>query len=198
MTRCFRRAKEVMPEMKYDPDLYPLQDAKEEIRKKRYRLAARRGYLELGRNVVIMAALVLVAFTQVFFITTARGTDMYPAVLDGDILLGYRLTTTYLKNDVVVCDVDGTEVVGRIVAREGDSVNITEDGTLYVNGTEQTGEIAFPTNPGNQTYPYTVPEGCVYLLGDYRTHTTDSRDFGPVAVTAIKAKVVNIFRRRGI
>ena len=184
--------------MKRDPNLYPLWEVKEEIRKKRYRLAARRGYLELGKNVAIMAVLLLVAFTQVFFITTAKGTDMYPAVLDGDILLGYRLTATYLKNDVVVCEVDGKEVVGRIVAREGDSVDITEDGTLYVNGTEQTGEIAFPTNPGAQTYPYTVPEGCVYLLGDYRTHTTDSRDFGPVEVKDIKAKVVNIFRRRGI
>ena len=192
------RQGEVMPEMKHDPDLYPLWEVKEEIRKKRYRLMARRSYLELIKNVAIMAALVAIAVTQVFFITTARGTDMYPAILDGDILLGYRLNSTDLKNDVVVCEVDGKDVVGRIVAKGGDSVNITEDGTLYVNGTEQTGEIAFPTAPGSQTYPYTVPEGCVYLLGDYRTHTTDSRDFGPVAVTDIKAKVVNIFRRRGI
>ena len=44
----------------------------------------------------------------------------------------------------------------------------------------------------------TVPEGCVYLLGDYRTNTTDSRDFGPVEEKQIKAKVVSIFRRRGI
>lgn len=184
--------------MKNDQKLYPLADVSEQIRKKRYRLATRRGYLELFKNAAIMAILLVIAFMQVFFITVADGTDMYPAILDGDIVIGYRLDKKYLKNDVVVCDVDGEKVIGRIVAREGDSVDITKDGVLFVNGTEQTGEIAFPTEPGSQTYPYTVPEGCVYFLGDYRTKTTDSRDFGPVDTKNIKAKVVSIFRRRGI
>ena len=178
--------------------LHPLWDAGELLRKRRFRLATRRGYLDLAKNVAVMAILVIIALTQVFYITIARGTDMFPAILDGDILLGYRMETKYLKNDVVICTVDGREVVGRVVAREGDSVNITQSGTLYVNGTEQTGEIAFPTNPGNQTYPYTVPQGCMYLLGDFRTNTTDSRDFGPVHTEDVKAKVVSVFRRRGI
>lgn len=184
--------------MENNVNLHPLGDAGALIRKRRFNLATRRGYLELAKNAAVMAVLVMVALTQVFYVTIARGTDMYPAVLDGDILLGYRMETTFLKNDVVICTVDGKEVVGRVVAREGDSVNITESGTLFVNGTEQTGEIAFPTNPGNQTYPYTVPAGTVYLLGDYRTKTTDSRDFGAVPTANIQAKVVSIFRRRGI
>ena len=184
--------------MENDQSLHPLEDVSRQIRQKRYRLATRRGYASLVKNIAVMAVLILAAFSQVFLLTVAKGTDMYPAVLDGDIILGYRLDTNYLKNDVVVCEVDGKEVIGRIVAREGDSVNITKEGTLFVNVTEQTGEIAFPTNPGKQTYPYTVPEGCVYLLGDYRTNTTDSRDFGPVEEKQIKAKVVSIFRRRGI
>ena len=184
--------------MKYDQPFHPLWDVREEIRKKRYRLATQKGYLDLLRNGFCMAVLIVFAFTRVFFLTAADGTDMYPAILDGDLVLGYRLDQNYLKNDVVVCSIDGTSVIGRVVARAGDSVDITEDGTLFVNGTEQTGEIAFPTTPGKQTYPYLVPDGCVYLLGDYRTNTTDSRDFGPVETTKIKAKVVGIFRRRGI
>lgn len=198
MTHFLHSIREVMPEMENDQSLHPLEDVSRQIRQKRYRLATRRGYASLVKNIAVMAVLILAAFSQVFLLTVAKGTDMYPAVLDGDIILGYRLDTNYLKNDVVVCEVDGKEVIGRIVAREGDSVNITKEGTLFVNGTEQTGEIAFPTNPGKQTYPYTVPEGCVYLLGDYRTNTTDSRDFGPVEEKQIKAKVVSIFRRRGI
>lgn len=184
--------------MANNENLHPLRDVERIIHDRRFRLATRRGYWDLAKNVLVMAALVAVALTQVFYITVAKGTDMFPAILDGDILLGYRMETKFLKNDVVVCTVDGKEVVGRVVAREGDNVNITESGTLFVNGTEQTGEIAFPTDPGNQTYPYTVPKGCVYLLGDFRTNTTDSRDFGPVPVQNIKAKVVSVFRRRGI
>lgn len=184
--------------MASNSDLHPLADAEELLRQRRFRLATRRGYIDLAKNVAVMAVLVVIALTQVFYITIARGTDMFPAILDGDILLGYRMETKYLKNDVVICTVDGREVVGRVVAREGDSVNISEGGTLFVNGTEQTGEIAFPTNPGNQTYPYTVPKGCVYLLGDFRTNTTDSRDFGAVPLDDVTAKVVSVFRRRGI
>lgn len=184
--------------MENNANLHPFGDAGELLRKRRFNLATRRGYLDLAKNVAVMAILVSVALTQVFYITIARGADMYPAVLDGDILLGYRMETKFLKNDVVICTVDGKEVIGRVVARAGDNVNISEAGSLFVNGTEQTGEIAFPTMPGNQTYPYTVPEGCVYLLGDFRPKTTDSRDFGPVPVANIKAKVVSVFRRRGI
>lgn len=184
--------------MKNNQKLYPLKAVSDEIKKKRYRLATRRAYLDLGRNILIMGIILFIAFTQIFFITVANGTDMYPAILDGDIVLGYRLDKNYVKDNVVICTVNGQQVIGRVVAKGGDSVNITKDGTLYVNGTEQTGEIAFPTTPGKQSYPYTVPEGTVYLLGDYRTQTTDSRDFGPVQQKNIKAKVVNIFRRRGI
>lgn len=184
--------------MKVDPNLHPLADVSEVIRKRRYDLATARGYKELLINAAAIAIVLAVALTQVFYVTAAKGTDMFPAILDGDILLGYRLEHDYLKNDVVVCQMDGQKVVGRVIARAGDSVNMTEEGTLFVNGTEQTGEIAFLTMPGGQTYPYVVPEGCVYLLGDFRTHTTDSRDFGPVPVQNIKAKVVSVFRRRGI
>lgn len=184
--------------MKIDPNIHPLADVSEQIREKRYRLAIKQGYLEFFRNIAVMALLILIVFSRIFLITVANGTDMYPAILDGDIVLGYRLDKEYLKNDVVVCEVDGEKRISRVVAREGDRVDITEDGTLFVNGTEQTGEIAFPTEPGKQKYPYTVPEGCVYLLGDYRTNTTDSRDYGPVEVEKVKAKVVSIFRRRGI
>lgn len=184
--------------MEHNTKLHPLGDAGEVLRQRRFRLATRLGYWELAKNAAVMAILVAIALTQVFYITIARGTDMFPAVLDGDIVLGYRMEKKFLKNDVVVCTVDGREVIGRVVAKEGDSVNITEAGVLFVNGTQQTGEIAFPTNPGNQTYPYVVPQGCVYLLGDFRPKTTDSRDFGPVPTDDITAKVVSIFRRRGI
>lgn len=184
--------------MQSDQNLHPLSDVRREIRTNRENLMTRRGYLILLKNVVLMVIIFLIVFTHIFLVTTMTGTDMYPAILDGDIVLGYRLEKHYVKNDVVVCAVDGKTVIGRVVAREGDSVEMTEDGTLFVNGTEQTGEIDFPTYPGRQNCPYTVPDGCVYLLGDYRTNTRDSRTLGPVKETDIKAKVVSIFRRRGI
>lgn len=74
-----------------------------------------------------------------------------------------------------------------------------DSGTLFVNGTAQGGEIVFPTyaKEGIQ-YPYTVPEGSVFILGDYRTHAKDSRDFGCISLPEVKAKVITILRRREI
>ncbi len=68
----------------------------------------------------------------------------------------------------------------------------------FVNGTPQTGEIAFPTyaKKGIKKYPYRVPKGCVFLLGDYRTQTKDSRDYGPIKMEDVKAKVITVLRRR--
>jgi signal peptidase I len=145
-----------------------------------------------------MALLVYSVFSHVFLLAVATGADMYPAILDGDVLLCYRLEPEYRKDDVVVAQVDGATVIGRVVARGGDSVNITAEGSLFVNGTEQRGEIAFYTYPEGASYPLVVPEDCVYLLGDNRSNTVDSRSFGPVPLGDVQAKVVSLFRKRGI
>ena len=89
--------------------------------------------------------------------------------------------------------------VGRVADRPGDFVTIQEDGTLLVNGTVQSGEILYPTYPKDTlTYPYQVPEDALFILGDYRTQSEDSRDFGPVPLENVKAKVITILRRRGL
>ena len=44
----------------------------------------------------------------------------------------------------------------------------------------------------------TVPENHVFILGDYRTQTVDSRDFGPVPMECVAGKVITILRRRGL
>ena len=82
--------------------------------------------------------------------------------------------------------------------QETDVITIDDTGQLLVNGTPQTGEIAFPTyaKKGIKKYPYRVPKGCVFLLGDYRTQTKDSRDYGPIKMEAVKAKVITVLRRR--
>ena len=114
-------------------------------------------------------------------------------------MLAYRLQKDYRKNDVVIYEAEGVRRTGRVVAREGDRVLITGDGTLRVNGTVLRGEILYPTESrsgGEETY--TVPRKSVFILGDYRTEARDSRDFGPVAVKQVKGKLITILRRRGI
>lgn len=105
----------------------------------------------------------------------------------------------YAKNDVVVYTQGGKLRVGRILGREGDLVALDDSGTLVVNGAVQSGEILYPTYAKDALeYPYTVPEGCVFVLGDYRTQSEDSRDFGPVPLEDVQAKVITLLRRRSL
>ena len=124
---------------------------------------------------------------------------MFPAVKDGDLVIAFRFQREYAKNDVVVYTADGKTHIGRIVARATDVVTLDDSGKLLVNGTNQAGEILYPTYAKEGIdYPYKVPVDHVFILGDYRTQTEDSRDFGPIPMENVEGKVITILRRRGL
>ena len=169
------------------------------IRARRIALNTREGYISLFFRVVVLALTAYVIFTQVFLITQNKGQGMFPAIKDGDLIIGYRLQQEYAKNDVVVYTVNGEQRVGRIIGRPTDVVTISDSGSLLVNGTTQTGEILYPTYAKEGLeYPYRVPEGQIFVLGDYRTNAEDSRDHGPVSMEHVKGKIITILRRRGL
>lgn len=184
---------------KTDPQT-PIEAGAAVLRKRRFAAEDRRDFKSLIVRIAVLALAVWVLFGQVFLLAQASGNGMFPAVKDGDLIIGYRLQDPYAKNDVVVYEHDGKLCTGRILARETDTVRIDESGTLIVNGTAQSGEILYPTYPkeGGVSYPYEVPEGMVFILGDYRTQSKDSRDFGAVALTDVKAKVITLLRRRSL
>lgn len=171
----------------------------EVISLRRNRLAVREGYISLLGRIVFIAAAAWLLFSQVFLLMQARGTDMFPAVKDGDLLIGYRLQKDYEQENVVVYKRDGKSYVGRVVAKSGDNVSITDEGSLVVNGVVKSGEIMYPTYVREGVnYPYTVPENRVFILADYRTQAQDSRDFGAVELKDVQAKVITILRRRSL
>lgn len=180
--------------------LQPMEAGVKVIRKRRMAAEDKRDAKSLLLRVVVLALAVWVLCTQVFLLTQADGNGMFPAVKDGDLLIGYRLQDVYSKNDVVVYLHEGKLCTGRILARGTDVVNIDEAGNLIVNGTVQSGEILYPTyaTEGGISYPYRVPEGTVFILGDYRTQSQDSRSFGAVDLSDVQAKVITLLRRRSL
>ena len=152
----------------------------------------------LAVRLAVFAAVLWVLLTQVS-LGRMSGNEMFPAVKDGDLVLGIRLEKDYAKNDVVVYERSGRLRVGRVLARGGDIVTLSESGVVEVNGSAQGGGILYPTYPKSLlSYPYAVPEDSVFILGDCRTQAEDSRDFGPVQCSAVKAKVITLIRRRGL
>ncbi len=167
------------------------------IKRRRGDLEIKAGYKSLLIRVLLVAVVGWVLLTQVLLVTQANGNEMFPAVKDGDLVVAFRLQGDYVKNDVVVYKAEGKTKVGRVVARETDVVMLDDSGSLLVNGTAQTGEIVFSTYAKEGIeYPYIVPKGCVFILCDYRTNGTDSRDYGAISLDDVDGKVITLMRRR--
>lgn len=169
------------------------------IRKRRIALHTQQGYISLLIRLILLAAAGYVLFTQVFLITQASGNDMFPAIKDGDLVIAFRLQKEYVKNDVVVYKIGEAIHLGRVVARENDVVNLDESGTLLVNGAVQRGEIVYPTLAKEKLeYPIRVTKDKLFLLGDHRMQSLDSRDYGPISLEQVEGKIITILRRRGL
>ena len=108
--------------------------------------------------------------------------NMYPSVKDGDLCVIKKYDKHTHLEDVVYYH----DNFYRVVARENQVVDITDKGILTVDG--QQPDIVFP---------YTVPQGEIFLLNDYREKTSDSREFKSVKEKDITGTLFFIFRRRG-
>lgn len=149
-----------------------------------------------------IAAIVIVVwgvFTFVLGIMIHYGNNMHPMVRDGDLVISLRLQKPYI-NAAVMYQHDGKTTVGRVIAMEGSEIDIAENGSFTVNGNAPSEEVFYPTYRADGSdieYPYTVPQGKVFILNDFREDTNDSRSFGAVDIGDLKGTLLLTMRRRG-
>lgn len=132
----------------------------------------------------LMVALIICVILFIFFvrIIDVSGTSMNPTLINGDKMLVSDLFYRPKAGDVVVFKTDNYDpnkaLVKRIIATEGQEINIDfENGIVYVDGDPiQEDYINELTNTKLDFIgPQTVPEGCVFVMGDNRNASTDSR-----------------------
>ena len=148
------------------------------INARRNAASTRDGYRSLLARVVLLAAAGYVLLTQVFLITQMRGQSMFPAMKDGDLIIGYRLQGEYAKGDVIAYTAGGETRVGRIAAREGDNLSMDESGVLYVNGPGRRDHLSH-LSPRRRGIP---PEGAGRLrvrVGRLSHHRSGQPGFRP-------------------
>lgn len=171
------------------------------IRARLVRLASREEIMAFFSKLIWMVILMAVLFGVLFGITSVKNNDMSPRMSAGDLVLYYRLEQNLRNQDVVVFEKNGASYVGRIVAKGGDTVEITEDSRLKVNSSVVVESDIFYSTPryGDEVeYPVELKEDQFFILCDYRNGARDSRYFGPVDRDEIRGKVITVVRRSGL
>ena len=157
--------------------------------------------------VVVLVAAVVIAFlfgafvAEVYIVPSG---SMLETIQEGDRLVGEKVSFHFREpeaGEVVTFDdpiQPGTTLIKRVIATEGQTVDL-RDGVLYIDGLAQDEDYTLgkPSEPLQTpygiTYPYTVPDGCIWVMGDNRTNSKDSRYFGAVPVSNVTSRATFIF-----
>jgi signal peptidase I len=142
-------------------------------------------------------AIAMLVQTFMFRITGILQTSMLPTIDPGDRIIVNCLTYDFREprpgEIVVVHDPldDKKDIIKRVIALGGDTIEVM-DGVLYVNGAVVDEPYVVNKDVVNGQARFTIPEGYIYVMGDNRPVSKDSRDFGAVAEDQIIGKVICI------
>ncbi len=150
------------------------------------------------QSLILALIICIVVFVFFFRIVDVVGDSMNPTLIDGDKLLVSDVLYTPKQGDIVIFRKDEYKpeaLVKRVIATEGQTIDIDFDrGRVYVDG-ELLDEPYIAELTKNQLDfqgPQTVPEGCVFVMGDNRNASSDSRraEIGMVDERLIVGKVL--------
>ena len=159
----------------------PEQLEPEEVAAERERLLYRQKFRNalsstISALVVVAAAAVLLS-TLFLPVIQVSGDSMEPTMHDGDILLLLK-TSSFQYGDLCCVAWQNKLLLKRVIAKGNDEVVISDDGTVSVNGEVVDEPYVINKSLGecDIDFPYVVPEGALFVLGDRRDTSIDSRN----------------------
>lgn len=157
-------------------------------------------WFDWGEALVLSLSVLIIIL--VFFVRMigVEGDSMYPTLQNSNRILISNISYIPQKGDIVVLTKSSfltDPIVKRVIATEGDTIDINyETGDVTVNGKvldeDYINERVSLQNVGDMEFPQTVPEGCIFVMGDNRNRSTDSRftSLGMVDVRYVQGKVI--------
>ena len=148
-------------------------ELEKELSKKEYSRVMRTTVFAL---MVAAAAAVIIA-VLIFPVLRMNGTSMTNTLMDGDVVVTMS-TSDFSPGDIIAFYYNNTLLVKRVIAVTGDWVDIDKEGNVFVNGEELDEPYVTDKALGecNITLPYQVPEGRIFVMGDHRETSIDSRN----------------------
>lgn len=145
-------------------------------------------------NVILRAAVILLALFYFCWPVRLEGRSMEPTMQEGDLVLTSRffvMTGGYEKGDIVLFryfeDGSSRTVIKRIIATEGDEIEILPEGVML------NGMLLEETYAAGQTYGVVdmkIPKDTVFVMGDNREESYDSRNMGVIAEKDLQGKIL--------
>ena len=174
-------------------ELGKFRDAREELHKKDepYRRAANSDFI-----IYLLTLMAVAIFIRTFIFEPVQciGISMYPTLVGGEGMFTEKLTYTVSapqRNDIIICryPYHTEKCVKRVIAVPGDRISIS-DGAIYLNG-ERLDESAYWSGyiEDSEMPEVTVPDKCLFVVGDNRNHSGDSRHVGFIPYCQVKGKV---------
>ena len=137
--------------------------------------------------VAVLVATLLLPVLQIF------GSSMTPTLVDGDLVVSVK-EAGFKQKDVIAFYYNNKILVKRVIASEGEWIDIDKEGNVFVNGVALDEPYVMDKALGecDIELPYQVPEGRVFVMGDHRSVSVDSRSstVGCVAEEQIVGKLV--------
>lgn len=165
----------------------------QELKRIRYKERYRKTMENTIFMLITVAAIAVLVATLALPVLQIYGSSMTPSLSDGEIVVSVK-TAEFEKEDIVAFYYNNKILVKRVIARAGEWVEIDQDGQVYVNG--ELIEEPYITDPAlgecDIQMPYQVPEGRIFVMGDHRAVSVDSRSqtVGCVAEEQVVGKLV--------
>ena len=175
------------------PPVPPIEQLEAELKRERYKHRYGTVLRSTIYTLITVAAVAVLVATLLLPVLQIYGNSMSPTLTDGDIVLS--LTGSDLKTgDIIAFYYNNKILVKRVIAGPGDWVDIEADGTVFVNGEalDEPYLVEKAFGDCNIELPYQVPESRVFVMGDHRSVSVDSRStaVGCVAQEQIVGKLV--------
>lgn len=125
---------------------------------------------------IVVAAIAVLISSLLLPVIQVSGNSMEPTLYDGDILVLVK-TNNYDRGDLICLSWQNRKLLKRIIGLPGDAVVIDADGNVYVNDILLPEDYVTGKSLGicDVEFPYYVPDGKYFVLGDHRTTSIDSR-----------------------